>query len=102
MMQNHIYVAKDARGTSRWAANRVMPKTGSIRASVDEYIVRRGLDGATDNEMQKALHMSGDTQRPSRVKLLRDGLIIDSGTTRINSNGNPATVWRAIDTGMMF
>jgi hypothetical protein len=52
--------------------------------------------------MQKALHMSGDTQRPSRVKLLRDGLIIDSGTTRINSNGNPATVWRAIDTGMMF
>lgn len=102
MMQNHVYVAKNARGTSRSAANRVMPKTGSIRLSVYEYIVRRGLDGATDKEMQDALHMSGDTQRPARVKLLRDALIIDSGTIRINSNGNPATVWRAIDTGMMF
>jgi hypothetical protein len=101
-MQNHVYVAKNARGTSRWAANRVMPKTGSIRLSVYEYLIRQGLRGATDNEMQQALQMSGDTQRPSRVKLLRDGLIIDSGTTRINLNGNPATVWRAIDTGMMF
>jgi hypothetical protein len=79
-----------------------MPKTGSIRLSVYEYLIRQGLRGATDNEMQQALQMSGDTQRPSRVKLLRDGLIIDSGTTRINLNGNPATVWRAIDTGMMF
>ena len=102
MMENHVYIAKDARGTSRWAANRVMPKTGSIRLSVYEYLIRQGLRGATDKEMQEALHMSGDTQRPSRIKLFRDGLIIDSGTTRINSNGNPATVWRAIDTGMMF
>jgi hypothetical protein len=101
-MENHVYIAKNAKGTSRWAANRVMPKTGSIRLSVYEYLIRQGLRGATDNEMQQALQMSGDTQRPSRVKLLRDGLIIDSGTTRINLNGNPATVWRAIDTGMMF
>jgi len=101
-MENHVYVAHNARETSRWSAQRAYPKSGSRRLAVYEYIVRQGFRGATDNEIQESLRMSGDSQRPSRVKLLRDALIIDSGERRINSNGNPAIVWRAIDTGMLI
>jgi hypothetical protein len=102
MMDNKVIIAKDARNTSRIAAERIYPKSGSIRLTVYEYLIRQGLRGATDQEMQSALMMSGDTVRPSRITLLRDGLIIDSGETRLNANGNPCTVWRAIETGMMI
>ena len=101
-MENKVIVATKARETSRIAAERVYPKSGSIRLSVYEYLIRQGLRGATDQEMQSALMMSGDTVRPSRITLLRDGLIIDSGETRLNANGNPCTVWRAVEQGMMI
>jgi hypothetical protein len=102
MMENKVIVATKARETSRIAAERVYPKSGSIRLSVYEYLIRQGLRGATDQEMQSNLNLSGDTIRPTRITLLKDGFIIDSGETRNNTNGNPCVVWRAIDTGMMF
>ena len=102
MMDNKVIIANNARNTSRIAAERVYPKSGSIRLSVYEYLIRQGLRGATDQEVQSALNMSGDSVRPSRITLLRDGLIIDSGETRLNANGNPCTVWRAAETGMMI
>ena len=102
MMENKVIIATKARETSRIAAERVYPKSGSIRLSVYEYLIRQGLRGATDQEMQSNLNLSGDTIRPTRMTLLKDGYIIDSGETRNNLNGNPCVVWRAIDTGMMF
>ena len=102
MMENKVIIATKARETSRIAAERVYPKSGSIRLSVYEYLIRQGLRGATDQEMQSNLNLSGDTIRPTRMTLLKDGYIIDSGKTRNNLNGNPCVVWRAIDTGMMF
>jgi hypothetical protein len=101
-MENYVIVSKTARNTSRWSAAKAYPKSGTTRLKVYELIFSRGLAGMTDQEIQTTLHLSGDTVRPSRIKLLRDGLIIDSGETRNNSNGNPCVVWRAIDTGMMF
>jgi hypothetical protein len=102
MMENKVIIATNASNTSRIAAEGVYPKSGSIRLSVYEYLIRQGLKGATDQEMQSNLNLSGDTIRPTRMTLLKDGFIIDSGETRNNSNGNPCVVWRAIDTGMMF
>jgi hypothetical protein len=102
MMENKVIIATKARETSRLAAERVYPKSGSIRLSVYEYLIRQGLRGATDQEMQSNLNLLGDTIRPTRMTLLKDGFIIDSGETRNNTNGNPCVVWRAIDTGMMF
>jgi transcription initiation factor IIE alpha subunit len=102
MMENYVIVSKTARNTSRWSAAKAYPKSGTKRLKVYELIVSRGMNGMTDQEIQNTLHLSGDTVRPSRIKLLRDGLIIDSGETRKNSNDNPCVVWRAIDTGMMF
>jgi hypothetical protein len=102
MMDNKVIVAHDARQTSRIAAERIYPKSGSIRLKVYEYLIRQGLRGATDQEMQTNLNLSGDTIRPTRMTLLKDNYIIDSGQTRNNVNGNPCVVWRAVDEGMMF
>jgi hypothetical protein len=101
-MENKVIIASNARETSRIAAERIYPKTGSIRLSVYEFLVRQGLRGATDQEMQSNLNLSGDTIRPTRMTLLKDGFIMESGETRKNINGNPCVVWRAVDEGMMF
>jgi hypothetical protein len=39
--------------------------------------------------------MSGNTVRPSRVSLVRDALVMDSGRTRKTISGNDAIVWVA-------
>ena len=67
----------------------------SHKARVYQFIVDRMEHGATDQEMQVALKMSGDTLRPTRGKLLKDGLIYDSGKTRKNENDNNCIVWVA-------
>jgi hypothetical protein len=81
------------RSTSFQALIKVAPKYGSNRAKVYQYIVDRQERGATDQELQAALNMPGDTLRPTRLSLLKDGLIYDSGKTRQNVNGNDCIVW---------
>jgi len=101
-MDNKVIIARNAQQTSREAAERVYPKSGTMRLKVYEFIVRQGLKGATDQEIQNTLHLSGDTVRPSRITLFQDGFVIDSGVRRKNANGNDCIVWRAVDEGMMF
>lgn len=101
-MLNKVIIARNARKTSVDAANNHLPKSGSTRAKVYEYIVRQGMRGATDQEIQRYLKIDGNTVRPSRLTLFKDGLIVDAGITRKNENGNDCTVWRAIDKGMML
>jgi len=57
------------------------------------FIKERNHDGATDNEIQRALLMSGNTERPRRIELLRMGCIMASGQTRPTSKGRQAAVW---------
>ena len=101
-MQNKVIIATNARQTSQAAALHVLPKSGSIRAKVYEYILRQGMRGATDYEIQKYLRIDGNTVRPSRITLFKDDLIVDAGITRPNDAGNQCTVWRAIEKGMML
>lgn len=81
------------RATSVQAQVKATPSISSQKAKVYQFIVDRMEYGATDQEMQVALKMSGDTLRPTRGKLLKDGLIYDSGKTRQNQNGNECIVW---------
>jgi hypothetical protein len=81
------------RATSIQAQIKAAPRMSEKRARVFQYLVDRMERGATDQEMQAALKMSGDTLRPTRGKLLKEGLIYDSGTTRKNENGNDCIVW---------
>lgn len=95
--RNVVIISKNAKPTSIASANAIYGRTGSIRRQVWEFILRQGMRGATDNEMQTTLHMSGDTQRPTRTTLQQDGLIMDTGETRRNARGRECIVYRSTD-----
>ena len=100
--RNVVITSNHSQRTSLAVAQAILPKTGSVRRAVYEYVLRSGLRGATDQEIGKALSISGDTIRPSRGSLVADGWITDSGTTRVNEKQHDCIVWRACDQGMMF
>jgi hypothetical protein len=91
--RNTVIIAHDARHTSRTAALKALPRTGSWRAKVYDFIQSQGFNGATDQEIESALKLNGNTVRPTRITLLKDGFIFDSGGTRKNINGNDCIVW---------
>ena len=91
--RNVVIVAVDAQQTSRDAAHKVKPKTGKKRARVHAYLLGRP---ATDEEIETALNMAGNTVRPTRGRLVKDGLVIDSGLRRFTRAGNDAIVWRCV------
>ena len=88
--------------TSIEAREKMEPKVGSLRRKVYELFINRGLTGLTDNEIEKYLHLDGNTVRPIRGSLVTDGFVIDSGTTRDNEKGNRCIVWRYAENGMML
>ena len=89
--------------TSRSAAEKMYFESGTWRKRVYDFVVDKGFYGATDQEMQKHFDKSGDTIRPVRVSLVRDGILTDSGRTRANNSGNQCIIW-VVDTfdGMMI
>jgi hypothetical protein len=89
------------RSTSIAAKIKTEPRMGSNRARVNQYIIDQMEVGATDQEIQAALRMSGDTLRPTRLSLLKDGLIYESGKLRKNANGNECIVWMSSNCGQI-
>lgn len=99
---NGVVIARNAQRTSIAAAQKVLPRTRSLRRQVYEYILNQGLRGATDQEMELALKIDGNTIRPTRISLIKDGFILDTGTTRKNQHGNDCIVWRSAEEGMLL
>jgi hypothetical protein len=77
--------------TSRNAAANALPKSGTNRARIFHFIKAHG--GATDEEVEIGLNLSGNTVRPCRVSLVKDGYVYDTGTVRQVRSGNDAIVW---------
>lgn len=90
---NVVVLSRKARATSRKAAEKVLPKTGTLRKQVYDFLVQRGDFGATDQEMEVILGISGNTIRPTRISLMDDGWIVDSQKVRRNEAGNECVVW---------
>lgn len=78
--------------TSPAAAVDNYPRSGTQRRRVFDEIKASG-DGMTDEEVQDALGMGANTQRPRRVELVQQGLVVDSGSKRRTRSGNDAVVW---------
>ena len=78
--------------TSRAAAESVV-NAGTLRALVLEHIAECGEHGATDEEIQFALSLGGNCERPRRRELQKGGRIKDSGRTRPTKSGRQAVVW---------
>lgn len=84
--------------TSRRAANRVLPKTGTQRARVLGLLhacLRNGETGATDDQIEGWLSIPHQSASATRNGLVRDGWVRNSGLTRPNRYGNDAIVWEA-------
>lgn len=79
--------------TSAAAAEAIAPNAATLRAKVLRFIEGRGLDGATDDEVQASLEMSGNTERPRRRELEGQCLIGDSGKRRLTKSKRQAVVW---------
>ena len=53
-------------------------------------------DGLTDDGLQAFTGLPGDSERPRRISLLKDGLIYDSGRKERTRSGKLAVVWRIV------
>ena len=88
--------------TSIEAREKAEPKIGTLKRKVYELLLNKGLGGMTDQEIERYLHLEGNTVRPIRGALVESGLVMDSGTTRLNDKGNRCIVWRASENGMLI
>lgn len=89
--RNVVMIANEAKQTSVKAALRALPKTGTKRMLVFDYL---RTQASTDEQIERALNISGNTVRPIRGSLVRDGLVRDSNLRRLTIAGNEAIVWQ--------
>lgn len=82
--------------TSRLAAKQAKPFAGKQLERVFEFIKSRANHGATDEEIQAGLNMTGNSERPRRKRLVDLGRVTDSRNLRLTQAGNPAAVWIAV------
>ena len=89
------YQRRGQAATSHAAAVQELPATGSKRHAVYQFVLDHHEHGATDEEIQTGLDMNPSTQRPRRVELVEQGLLEDSGRTRLTRSRRSAVVWVA-------
>ncbi len=77
--------------TSVKAATEIKPKAATLRERVYSYLAAFGP--CTDEQMQDALDMPGNTCRPRRRELEKAGRIVDSGRTTKTRSGREAVLW---------
>lgn len=79
--------------TSKAAAKEIRPSADTLRTQVYEFIALCGENGATREEIEIGLEMSGSTVRPRVVELLRAGRIRPvPETTRATESGRQAEI----------
>ena len=93
---NVVATPKSPRRTTRMAAEKILPKTGSIRRRVYDAVVNSSSYGVTDYELEVRMNIKHQTLSASRRSLVLDGFLIDSGQTRKNIVGNDCIVWVAM------
>jgi len=81
--------------TSAQAAGAIEKDSTRLRRLVMGHIMACGEAGATDEEIQMALALSGNTERPRRWELEKLEQIRDSGKRRKTASGRNAVVWVA-------
>lgn len=84
-------VRRDHPETSRESARKIASKTSELRERILANL--RVTGPATDEQIQERLSLDPSTERPRRVELVKQGLVVDSGKTRLTRSRRPATVW---------
>jgi hypothetical protein len=79
--------------TSRAAAESLPRSTvNACQRKVLEWLADQP-DGATDEQMQLGIPMLPSTQRPRRIELVKQGMIVQSGEGK-TASGRRAAKWR--------
>jgi predicted ArsR family transcriptional regulator len=78
--------------TSRLAAVSVHHRKAGDREDILALLKREGP--LTDEAVQEMLCLNPSTERPRRIELVRDGLVVEAGTGKTRS-GRSATLWKA-------
>ena len=79
--------------TSRIAAKLAKTFAATQQEQVFKFIEQAGERGATDQEIETALGIAGNSVRPRRRKLVELGRVKESGNLRLTSSNSPAVVW---------
>jgi hypothetical protein len=90
---NTVSTSKWGQGTSRNAAAKILPSTGTMRRIIYDTIKANNDYGYTDYELETVLRGKHQTLSALRRSLVIDGWIVDSGRTRKNPQGNECIVW---------
>lgn len=85
--------------TSAAAAYDVLPRTGTQRMRVLEFLVAQGDQGATDDETMTALAMEPSSAQTRRNELMKGGWVYDTGQVRPTHTGQDAIVWAVTPDG---
>lgn len=83
--------------TSKAAAERALPRTGSKRRHVLALIRRAGDRGMTCDEIEAETGWTHQSASPKVTGLRDDGWITDSGVRRTIRSGNEAIAWTLTD-----
>lgn len=86
------YVGHDHPATAKAMEDKQLPKSGSLRRQVYDWIARMG--GLTDDELEYRTGRSHQSVSAIRNSLMKDALIYDSGEVRPTRYGNDAIVWK--------
>lgn len=79
--------------TSEVAARMSQGLKPIVRHEVLSHLDSIGDYGATDQELEMHLKRPGNTLRPTRVELVKEGWVVDSGKWRLTVSLRPAKVW---------
>ena len=90
---NVPWISQNHPETSQQTLAMYIGKTGTLREMVYNAIDGRGVEGATDDELEIELARSHQSVSGARNTLMKDGLLEDSGLRRTTRYGNPAIVW---------
>lgn len=100
--ETHTLTRHDHPETSYAAANSVRLCTGTARRRVMQLLADAFANigyGLSDEEIQEALGMSPNTERPRRVELVRAGYVMDSNCRTTTMSGREAILWVATRAG---
>ena len=79
--------------TSKLAARSMRSLAGAQQQRVLECLQQADNAGLADEEIQTALNLSGNSERPRRASLVALGLVRNSGLMRKTNSGHAAVVW---------
>lgn len=79
--------------TSCIAAKLAQTFAASQQEQVFQAIEQAGANGLTDQEIETALNIAGNSVRPRRRKLVELGRVKESGNLRLTDSKSPAVVW---------